>query len=209
MEGIFVTFEGVEGCGKSTQLAMLAEWLRANGRGVVETREPGGTTLGEKIRHILQSDCGDGIFSPRAEILLFEASRAQHVEMKILPAIGSGKIVLCDRFCDSTVVYQGCARAIDGNTVRFLNEFASHGREPDMTIFQDIKIPESFRRIAGRSGEQDRIERETALFFEKVRGGYLQLARENRRFFTVDGSDGVEVIHEKIKNEFESRFFKN
>jgi dTMP kinase len=131
------------------------------------------------------------------------------VEEKISPAIDSGKIVLCDRFCDSTIAYQGIARAIDAETVLFLNEFASNGRVPDMTIFQSIEVEESLRRIAMRGGSRDRIEHESAVFFEKVRAGYLQLAAENARFFTVDGIGDVEVIHEKIKNEFENRFFKN
>ncbi|MDR2738192.1 MAG: dTMP kinase [Puniceicoccales bacterium] len=211
MSGIFVTFEGIEGCGKSTQLAMLGKWLRENGHDVVETREPGGTILGEGIRKILQTKAGcDAIsFSPRAEILLFEASRAQHVDEKIAPAIGAGKIVLCDRFCDSTVVYQGFARAIDFETVLFLNEFASNGHTPDMTIFQSIEVTESFRRIAMRSNARDRIEQESGNFFEKVRAGYMRLAAENARFFTVDGMDDVEIIHGKIKNEFRNRFFKN
>ncbi|MDR1528522.1 MAG: dTMP kinase [Puniceicoccales bacterium] len=209
MNGIFVTFEGIEGCGKSTQLNMLANWLRTNGKDIIVTREPGGTGLGEKIRNLLLGGSKGDVFSIRAEILLFEASRAQHVDEKILPAIKSGKIVLCDRFFDSTVVYQGVARAIDPYAVQFLNEFALAGCVPDMTIFPNISVAESFRRIALEDGSRDRIEQEDESFFEKIRNGYLRLAKGNARFFTVDGTDDMEIIHEKIRNEFAKRFFKN
>ncbi|MDR0742213.1 MAG: dTMP kinase [Puniceicoccales bacterium] len=209
MSGVFVTFEGIEGCGKSTQLNMLANWLRTNGKDVIVTREPGGTDLGEKIRNLLLGGNKGDVFSIRAEILLFEASRAQHVDEKILPAIKSGKIVLCDRFFDSTVVYQGVARTIDPHTVQFLNKFAISGCVPDMTIFPNISVAESFRRIALEDGSRDRIEQEDESFFEKIRNGYLRLAKENTRFFMVDGTDDMEIIHEKIRNEFAKRFFKN
>ncbi|MDR2776960.1 MAG: dTMP kinase [Puniceicoccales bacterium] len=209
MSGIFVTFEGIEGCGKSTQLNMLANWLRANGKDVIVTREPGGTDLGEKIRNLLLEGNKNDIFSIRAEILLFEASRAQHVDEKILPAIKSGKFVLCDRFFDSTVVYQGVARAIDPHIVQFLNEFALSGCVPTMTVFPNISVAESFRRIALENGSRDRIEQEDESFFEKIRDGYLELAKGNARFFMVDGADNAEIIHEKIRNEFAKRFFKN
>ncbi|MDR2779484.1 MAG: dTMP kinase [Puniceicoccales bacterium] len=207
MSGIFVTFEGIEGCGKSTQLNMLANWLREEGKDVIVTREPGGTNLGERIRDLLLNGSKNDVFSARAEILLFEASRAQHIDEKILPAIKSGKFVLCDRFFDSTVVYQGVARAIDARTVQFLNDFALSGCIPDMTVFPNISVAESFRRIASENGSRDRIEQEDESFFEKIRGGYLKLAEENDRFFMVDGIDDVKIIHKKIRNEFTKRFF--
>jgi dTMP kinase len=207
MRGIFVTFEGIEGCGKSTQLAMLADWLAERERETVVTREPGGTVIGEKIRELLKAGTRNDIFSIRAEILLFEASRAQHMEEVILPAIEAGKCVLCDRFFDSTVVYQGAARAIDDNIVKFFNEFASYGHSPDMTIFQDISVDESFRRIALRHNGKDRIEQESQDFFEKVRRGYLLLAQSNSRFFMVDGGGDIVTIHRKIADEFAKRFF--
>ncbi|MDR1890860.1 MAG: dTMP kinase [Puniceicoccales bacterium] len=209
MSGIFVTFEGIEACGKSTQLNMLANWLRGSGQDVIVTREPGGTNLGENIRNLLLNGSKDDIFSIRAEILLFEASRAQHVDEKILPAIKSGKIVLCDRFFDSTVVYQGVARAIDPKTVQFLNEFAISGCIPHMTVLPNISVAESFRRIARKDSSRDRIEQEDESFFEKIRDGYLKLAKESARFFTVDGIDDAETIHGKIRNEFTKRFFKS
>ncbi|MDR1595938.1 MAG: dTMP kinase [Puniceicoccales bacterium] len=209
MSGIFVTFEGIEGCGKSTQLALLANWLRGNGREVVTTREPGGTEVGEKIRAILQAGNSGDVFSERTEILLFEASRAQHVREKIFPALKDNKIVLCDRFVDSTAVYQGAARGIGHDVVKFLNDFASHGRYPDMTVFLDISIAASFGRIAARSNGRDRIEQEDERFFKRVRNHYLKLASENARFFTVAGTATVEAIHEKIRNEFAGKFFKN
>ncbi|MDR1401928.1 MAG: dTMP kinase [Puniceicoccales bacterium] len=206
MSGIFVTFEGIEGCGKSTQLLMLVDWLRKNGYETVATREPGGTEMGEKIRAILQSGNRGDVFCIRAEILLFEASRAQHMEEKILPALESGKIVLCDRFFDSTVVYQGAARGIDADIVKFLNVFASHGRSPDLTALIDVDVGACFKRIAASNRRRDRIEQEDAIFFEKARNCYLKLAEE-KRFFTVDGTASAEIIHEKIKDEFGRRFF--
>ncbi|MDR1433358.1 MAG: dTMP kinase [Puniceicoccales bacterium] len=209
MNGIFVTFEGIEGCGKSTQLSLLANWLSGSGLEVVVTREPGGTAIGERIRSILQTGDGSSIFSARTEILLFEASRAQHVEEKILPALETGKIVLCDRFFDSTVVYQGSARQIEADTVKFLNAFASHGCSPDMTIFIDIGVATSFKRIAARNGSRDRIELENELFFSKVRDGYLDLVRGDGRFFAVDGNVDAETVHAQIRDEFTKRFFKN
>ncbi|MDR3144486.1 MAG: dTMP kinase [Puniceicoccales bacterium] len=204
--GIFVTFEGMECCGKSTQLHLLARWLRERGHDAIETREPGGTDIGESIRELLRSGNVSGTFSSRAEILLFEASRAQHMEEKILPAIAAGKIVLCDRFHDSTTVYQGVARAVDADAVSFLNGFASHGRVPDMTILLDIGVRESFRRMDARGAIRDRIESEDENFFQKVRDGYRMLA-EDVRFFTVDGMSSIAEIHGKIRDEFARRFF--
>ncbi|MDR1413361.1 MAG: dTMP kinase [Puniceicoccales bacterium] len=209
MSGIFVTFEGIEGCGKSTQLAMLVDWLQKNGHEAIATREPGGSEIGEKIRTILQGGNRGDIFSVRAEILLFEASRAQHMEEKILPALESGKIVLCDRFSDSTVVYQGAARGMDADVIKFLNAFAAQGRSPDFTVLIDVAIETGFRRIADSSRRRDRIEQEDAIFFAKARNCYLKLASEEERFFTVDGTANTEIIHGKIKDEFAGRFFGN
>ena len=194
MKGIFITFEGIEGSGKSTQLSMLNKWLTNHDYDVVATREPGGTKIGEKIRELLRSGSKDDVFSPRTELMLFEASRAQHMEEIVLPALNNGKIVLCDRFFDSTTVYQGVARAIDTDIVHILNDFSSFEKKPDLTIILDIDVDESMNRLIKREISKDRIEQEDRKFFENVRNGYLSLAQNNERFFVIDGSGDANSI---------------
>lgn len=207
MKGIFITFEGIEGSGKSTQLSMLNKWLTDHDYDVVATREPGGTKIGEKIRELLRSGSKDDVFSPRTELMLFEASRAQHMEEIILPALNNGKIVLCDRFFDSTTVYQGVARAIDTDIVHILNDFSSFEKKPDLTIILDIDVDESMNRLIKREISKDRIEQEDRKFFENVRNGYLSLAQNNERFFVVDGTSDANSIQQKIRDELSKRFF--
>lgn len=207
MKGIFITFEGIEGSGKSTQLSMLNKWLTNHDYDVVATREPGGTRIGEKIRELLRSGSKDDVFSPRTELMLFEASRAQHMEEIVLPALNNGKIVLCDRFFDSTTVYQGVARAIDTDIVHILNDFSSFERKPDLTIILDIDVDESMNRLIKREISKDRIEQEDRKFFENVRNGYLNLAQNNERFFVVDGTSDANSIQQKIRDELSKRFF--
>ena len=207
MKGIFITFEGIEGSGKSTQLSMLNKWLTNHDYDVVATREPGGTRIGEKIRELLRSGSKDDVFSPRTELMLFEASRAQHMEEIVLPALNNGKIVLCDRFFDSTTVYQGVARAIDTDIVHTLNDFSSFGRIPDLTIILDIDVDESMSRLIKREASKDRIEQEDRKFFENVRSGYLSLAQNNERFFVIYGTGDANSIQQKIRDELSKRFF--
>lgn len=207
IKGIFITFEGIEGSGKSTQLSMLKKWLLDRGYDVVATREPGGTKIGEKIRELLRSGSKNDVFSPRTELMLFEASRAQHMEEIVLPALSKGKIVLCDRFFDSTTVYQGVARAIDTNIVHILNDFSSFEKKPDLTIILDIDVDESMNRLIKRETLKDRIEQEDINFFENVRNGYLSLAQNNERFFVVDGTSDANSIQQKIRDELSKRFF--
>ena len=207
MKGIFITFEGIEGSGKSTQLSMLNKWLTNHDYDVVATREPGGTKIGEKIRELLRSGSKGDVFSPRTELMLFEASRAQHMEEIILPALNNGKIVLCDRFFDSTTVYQGVARAIDTDIVHILNDFSSFERKPDLTIILDIDVDESMNRLIKREISKDRIEQEDRKFFENVRNGYLNLAQNNERFFVIDGTGDANSIQQKIRDELSKRFF--
>ena len=207
MKGIFITFEGIEGSGKSTQLSMLNKWLTNHDYDVVATREPGGTKIGEKIRELLRSGSKDDVFSPRTELMLFEASRAQHMEEIILPALNNGKIVLCDRFFDSTTVYQGVARAIDTDIVHILNDFSSFEKKPDLTIILDIDVDESMNRLIKREISKDRIEQEDRKFFENVRNGYLNLAQNNERFFVIDGTGDANSIQQKIRDELSKRFF--
>ena len=200
MTGLFITFEGGEGCGKSTQIAALKARLEAIGKTVVQTREPGGTALGESIRSLLQhDDAGQGM-SPEAELLLFAASRAQHVRELIAPAIAQGKIVLCDRFLDSTTVYQGVARAIDTKKVDTINQFAIGDTKPDLTILIDLPPEIGLARVHARSdGQLDRMEKEAIEFFQAVRQGYLDLAKsEPKRFLVLDGSQTVEELETQI-----------
>lgn len=200
MTGLFITFEGGEGCGKSTQIAALKARLEAMGKTVVQTREPGGTALGESVRNLLQyDDAGQGM-SPEAELLLFAASRAQHVRELIAPAIAQGQIVLCDRFLDSTTVYQGVARAIDSKKVDTINQFAIGDTKPDLTILIDLPPEIGLARVHARSdGQLDRMENEAIEFFQAVRQGYLDLAKsEPKRFLVLDGSQTVEELETQI-----------
>jgi dTMP kinase len=200
MTGLFITFEGGEGCGKSTQIAALKARLEAMGKTVVQTREPGGTALGESVRSLLQhDDAGQGM-SPEAELLLFAASRAQHVRELIAPAIAQGQIVLCDRFLDSTTVYQGVARAIDSKKVDTINQFAIGDTKPDLTILIDLPPEIGLARVHARSdGQLDRMENEAIEFFHAVRQGYLDLAKsEPKRFLVLDGSQSVEKLETQI-----------
>ena len=200
MTGLFITFEGGEGCGKSTQIAALKARLEAMGKTVEQTREPGGTALGESIRSLLQHDeAGQGM-SPEAELLLFAASRAQHVRERIAPAIAKGQIVLCDRFLDSTTVYQGVARAIDSKQVDTINQFAIGETKPDLTILIDLPPEIGLARVHARSdGQLDRMEKEAIEFFQAVRQGYLDLAAEEpKRFVLLDGSLTIEELSQQI-----------
>ena len=208
MTGLFITFEGGEGCGKSTQIAALKARLEAIGKTVVQTREPGGTALGESIRSLLQhDDAGQGM-SPEAELLLFAASRAQHVRELIAPAIAQGQIVLSDRFLDSTTVYQGVARAIDSKKVETINQFAIGDTTPDLTILIDLPPEIGLARVHARSdGQLDRMENEAIEFFQAVRQGYLDLAKlEPKRFLVLDGSQSAEELETQIWQKVEATF---
>jgi dTMP kinase len=198
--GLFITFEGTEGCGKSTQIKALAARLQREGQQVLQTREPGGTPLGEAVRHLLQHDeAGEGM-SPEAELLLFTASRAQLTRERILPAIAKGEIVLCDRFMDSTTVYQGVARQIDTEAVATINRFAVGEARPDLTILIDLSPEVGMARVHARSnGQLDRMEQEAIEFFQAVRAGYLKLAEsEPQRFLVLDGTASVEALEQQI-----------
>jgi dTMP kinase len=200
MTGLFITFEGTEGCGKSTQINALAARLQDQGQQVLQTREPGGTPLGEAVRNVLQHDEAGAGMSPEAELLLFTASRAQLTRERILPAIAKGEIVLCDRFMDSTTVYQGVARQINTQAVATINRFAVGEARPDLTILIDLPPEVGMARVHARSdGQLDRIEQEAIEFFQAVRTGYLKLAEsEPERFLVLDGSASVEVLEQQI-----------
>lgn len=204
---MFITFEGGEGCGKSTQIQLLADRLIEGGAMVHQTREPGGTKLGEAIRNLLQHEyAGEGM-CPEAELLLFTAARAQITRELIQPAIARGEIVLCDRFMDSTTVYQGVARAIDAEQVTRINQFATGGLKPDLTILLDLSPEVGMTRVHERSnGQLDRMEKEDLTFFNEVRRGYLELAdAEPDRFLVLDASRPIDTLQAEIWNAIEPR----
>lgn len=200
---MFITFEGIEGCGKSTQAKRLVNRLRELAVPLVFTLEPGGTSVGQKIRHILL-DSRNQHLSPLTELLLYAADRAQHVEEVIKPALEQGKWVLCDRFFDATTVYQGYARGLDMKLIVTLNEKASPGIRPDITFLVDCAVEIGLERALKRNKiqfqeGQDRFEREKKAFHEAVREGYLTMATEDReRFVVVDGTLKEDELEEII-----------
>ncbi len=197
MEGLFVTIEGVEGCGKSTQIRRLRDCLASQGHQVIATREPGGTTTGEAVRRILLDPANTALCS-MAELLLYEAARAQLVEECIRPALADGKIVLCDRFADSTTAYQGAGRDLPLDMVQELHRIATAGVWPDLTIVLDLPPSDGLARTARR--KRDRMEAEPLAFHEKVRAGFLRLAElEPDRVKVVDAARSIEAVTEDIR----------
>ena len=198
--GLFITFEGGDGSGKSTQMRRLAGRLRSEGYRVLETAEPGGTRIGAQIRRILL-DSANQELCPTAELLLYFASRAQNVEECILPALAKGVVVLTDRFTDSTMAYQGFGRSLGEEVVRDLDRIACHGLAPDLTVLIDIGLDASQARARGRnlSQAETRMDEQAAEFHRKVRDAYLHMAaREPRRFRVIDGSAAVEAVAEAV-----------
>jgi dTMP kinase len=205
--GAFITLEGPEGCGKTTQIQRLAERVRASGRPLLLTREPGGTRTGEAIRQLLQHDSSDAEMNPRTETLLFCASRAQIVAQVIRPALEQGTWVLCDRFTDSTLAYQGYGRGFALDELRAMNRFATGGLAPDLTILLDVPVEESFRRLAARAAQSDRIERAAREFHERLRAGYLELAAaEPARFQVLNSLASLEQTSAEIWRLVQQRF---
>ena len=197
--GIFVSFEGSEGCGKSTQIQLLAERLEQEGYRVLRTREPGGTEVGEQLRHLLQFSKAGHSMAPETELLLFTASRAQLVRETLMPTLAEGTIVLADRFLDSTTVYQGVARRLDPAQVAAINGFAVGSLLPALTFVLDLPPEEARRRMLQRTLAFDRMESQPDTFYEAVRTGYLTLARENpARIRLLDGAEPIETIASKI-----------
>jgi len=205
--GKFITFEGSEGCGKSTQLRRLVTRLRERGTEVLTTREPGGTPVGEKIRDLLQFDPEAVDLADETELLLFAASRAQLVREVVEPALASGAWVVADRFLDSTTVYQGIGRGLDIETVRRINAFAVGRTMPDLTILLDLDAEVGHSRaLAANEGTEDRIESQPPAFFSAVRRGYLELAAEEPgRIAVVDASADVEAVAAEIERLCEER----
>jgi len=212
MRGKFITFEGPEGSGKSTHIKRLATFLESKGVDVATTREPGGTPLGEHIRNLIQHSAADEVPHDRTELLLFLASRAQHVQEFILPKLEAGMWVLCDRFYDSTMAYQGYGRGLDLEELKKLNSFAVSGLKPDLTLLIDVSPETSRKRLAQRhsSGEikPDRIEKEEAEFHERLHDGFLEMAElEHDRFYVVNAEREQPVVEADIQNFVTKRFF--
>ena len=211
MHGKFITFEGPEGSGKSTHIKLLKAFLEARGIDVVLTREPGGTRLGEEIRKILQHDHSEAPV-PHAEVLLFLASRAQHVERLIRPALAEGKWVLCDRFDDSTFAYQGYGRGFEMAGLQAVNGFAISGLRPDLTVLLDVSPQTSRERLAVRHAATatapDRIEREASAFHERVRNGFLALAAQDPvRFAVINAERTCDSVAEEVCHVVTERLF--
>ena len=207
LRGILISFEGSEGSGKSTQIAHLAEHLQQIGRKVISTREPGGTEIGEQVRNIIVHNSKGDEMCAETELLLFAASRAQLVREIIAPNLIKGVVVLCDRYIDSSTVYQGVARNLSLDPVQQINQFAVGNVLPDLTIVLDVPTRVSLARIHQRASDlPDRMERENIDFYKKVRDGYLVLARSlPKRFFVVDGTLPENAIRKLIWAEVKSR----
>ena len=200
-KGLFVTFEGIDGCGKTTQVTALKDSLEKKGTKVIVIREPGATLIGEKIRSILLDKANSGM-SSETELLLYEAARAQIVNEVIRPALKAGKVVICDRFYDSSVAYQGYARGLPLESIDSLNRFAAGGLEPDLTFLLDLPAQAARDRMNIREGSEDRLEIEGLLFMEKVRAGYLELAGKHARIITLDAMSPATVLAEYIDRKF-------
>ncbi|MBM7504029.1 dTMP kinase [Agromyces aurantiacus] len=200
--GLFLTLEGGDGSGKSTQASLLEQWLVGRDRTVVRTREPGGTPVGVEIREIVLHHRGD--IAPRAEALLYAADRAHHVASVVRPAIGRGEIVVQDRYLDSSVAYQGAGRVLDAGEVRSLSEWAAEGLMPDLTVLLDLPWEVARRRLDGARTRYDRLEAEAGEFHERVRDAYLALAEaEPERFVVVDATEPVDEIAARIRARVE------
>ena len=207
LAGRFITLEGLDGCGKSTQLALLAEYLRGRGLETTATEEPGGTAAGRQIRELVLKASAEPLTAP-AELALMFAARAQHIEQVILPALRSGAVVLCDRFTDSTVAYQGYGRGISLEVIRALEQALCQGLRPDLTLLLDVDPETAARRTGGRNQsarqQPTRFEKEGLEFFERVRQGYRALARdEPHRVRLLNGMEPIAQVEEAVRRAVE------
>jgi dTMP kinase len=197
MTGLFITFEGGDGSGKTTQINLLASWLESEGHTVVITREPGGTDLGTELRNIILHR--EGFIAPRAEALLYAADRSHHIHTLVRPALQRGEIVVQDRYLDSSVAYQGAGRVLDPTEVRNISVWATENLMPDLTVVLDVPASVAKERQAAGERQYDRLEAEAEDFHTRVRESYLALAAEEpHRFLVIDGESTIEEIHRAI-----------
>ena len=196
---MFITLEGPDGSGKTTQACLLAEWLREQGYRVVLTREPGGTGIGDQIRTVLHDPCNTAM-DARAEILLYSASRAQHVAQRIRPALAAGEIVISDRYADSTLAYQGYGRGLDLKVLRTITAFATDSLRPDLTLYLDIAAQAGLQRRQVGGDEWNRLDAEALEFHQRVRAGYLELVKqEPGRWAVINADRSVEEVQTEIR----------
>lgn len=199
MSGLFITLEGIDFCGKTTQAKRLVSHLRRKGQEVLLVREPGGNRVAEKIRKVLLSRKNSDM-THLTELLLYEAARSQLTEKVILPALKSGKTVVCDRYADSSLAYQGFGRGLDKKMIESLNRIATFGLSPDLTIILDVPLAVSAKRRRLEGKEKDRLEKERSDFHKRIRQGFLAIARKNRkRVKVVDGTGNIDLTWQKIK----------
>ena len=204
---MFITFEGPDGSGKTTQARLLADDLRQMGKQVVLTREPGGTPIGDQVRDVLHNPTNADM-TPEAEFLLYSASRAQLVRQVVFPALVAGKWVISDRYFDSSLAYQGYARGLDIDTLWEITRFATGGLMPDLTLYLDIQPDQGLERRLLGGGEWNRMDREALAFHNRVRSGYLELAgREPHRWLIIDAAKPVDVLQSEIRSLIRERLF--
>ncbi|MFN6566473.1 dTMP kinase [Dendronalium sp. ChiSLP03b] len=206
MGGRFIVFEGVEGCGKTSQMQLCCQWLQSNGIPVAVTREPGGTELGLELRRLLLEKSEDKPVAEVTELLLYAADRSQHVAQELKPNLAAGKYILCDRYTDSTIAYQGYGRGLNMSLIEQLNHIATGGLESDLTIWLDVDVEVGLARKRGSEAELDRIEQEAIAFHRRVQQGYAELAASYpSRIVRVDGSFSKEAVQQKIQRILRDR----
>ena len=209
MTGFFITFEGIDFCGKTTQARRLISYLRRNGYNVLLVREPGGDGIAERIRRILLSKKTSKM-TDLTELLLYEAARSQLTERMILPALKEGKVVICDRYSDSSLAYQGYGRGLNKKMIKDLNHISTFGLLPDLTILLDVSVRMSFKRRKKEKREKDRLEKEKFEFHLRIREGYLTIARQSRkRIKVVDGTENIDKTWQKVRKVVDSFLSKS
>ncbi len=206
MDGKLIVFEGVEGCGKTSQMQLCAQWLESLGISVLLTRQPGGTEIGVDIRRLLLEKADNKPIAELTELLLYAADRAQHVEQELKPNLAKEKYILCDRYTESTIAYQGYGRGLDMDLIKQLNHIATGGLESDLTIWLDVDVEVGLARKRGSEQALDRIEQETIAFHHRVQQGYVELAAAYpQRIIRIDGSLSKEAVHQIIQANLRDR----